>query len=385
MLTNFFKEVFTDTKKGLVVFSRGRFVLRSDGTVAYYDNDGATVSALAEVYDSILVVGRIVRFGDEEFESASQYQHVFHENNVRCVYYRHSDNRIKKFLYFVRVYTLMVRSYGVIIFGPSFSAITMCIFLGLKRRVVFYSGLDWPPSRKYIGRVLERTAVRSVKAVLCTGGYLEQKYQAYGAGVLVEQVRPTLKAFDSECAETLKPKGKFLEVISVGAISKRKNQELLIDALLLLREKGVTNIKVRFCGLGDLGDLLDRRRDDLERLGDQVDFLGHVKSSGALINLYRNSHLLCICSNDEGVPRVLYEGIQCGLCVLTTPLPGVEHFMGKDAIYFPFSDADALATQLQHLNQNHGVIETLGRLGRIKYENFFDRSTSEMFVTALDR
>ncbi len=368
----------------LVVYSRGRFVKKKNGRICYYDNDGTLIDLLAEKFGVVEVFGRVVNPDDDEYTSASQYSFSFSSKNVNCFFYSKADSLYKKLMFSVALLWGVIKSDRLVSFGPSYGALLLNFF-GVYKKVLYYSGLDWTDGTNTTGlkRFFESASIRCATSVLCTGEHLRIKYSDYGQAN-VEPVKPPLKV--STCVI---PRDKFncdevLRIISVGAISSRKNQDLLINAIYQLRVKHQVRVKLVICGLGDLDGLKRRMSKLLSVLDGDVEFKGHVANAQELEHQYQSSDVICITSNREGVPRAMYEGIKSGLAVISTPLPGVTSFMGPGAMYFDYSDVHALVSRILEINENRDLLERLGRDGQDRFSEFFSESSQEMFLRMLE-
>lgn len=102
-------------------------------------------------------------------------------------------------------------------------------------------------------------------------------------------------------------------LIAVGRLHDVKNYPVLIDAVALLRARGVR------CRLLIAGEGYERSRIELQRdalaLRDAVTLLGFVPNPLPLI---RRADLLVVASRAEGFPTVILEALGCGTPVVST-------------------------------------------------------------------
>jgi len=154
----------------------------------------------------------------------------------------------------------------------------------------------------------------------------------------------------------------------------------------LLREKGVyefaaaaaellrTGLAARFVLAGRLdpanrGALAAEQvrelcaKSGLEWIGDCTDMPG----------LFRESHVVCLPSYREGMPKVLLEACASGRAVITTDTPGCRDVIqaGRNGLLVPPRDMHALATAIRQLVEDAQCRRRMGAEARILAEREF--------------
>ena len=101
-----------------------------------------------------------------------------------------------------------------------------------------------------------------------------------------------------------------------------------------------------------------------------VEWLGQVTD---MHGLYSNSHVVCLPSYREGIPRVLLEAAACGRPVITTDVPGCRDAIqaGETGLLVPARDVEKLAVALKRLIDDPGLRVRMGRQGRRLAEKRF--------------
>ncbi|MHB8078576.1 MAG: glycosyltransferase, partial [Candidatus Krumholzibacteriia bacterium] len=129
-------------------------------------------------------------------------------------------------------------------------------------------------------------------------------------------------------------------VLAAGRLTEQKNFPGLLDAVLILRRRGV-RLRVMIAGEGPLRAYLEQRVDELG-IGDQVVLPGVVFD---LPELMLGADLLVLPSLWEGLPLVLLEAMACGLPVVATRIAGVAGVVedGVSGLLVEPGDAAALA------------------------------------------
>jgi glycosyltransferase involved in cell wall biosynthesis len=78
------------------------------------------------------------------------------------------------------------------------------------------------------------------------------------------------------------------------------------------------------------------------------------------------SHVICLPSLREGVPKVLIEAAACGRPIVTTDAPGCREIVrhGENGLLVPVHNSIALADALRVIALNADIRMTMGRRGR---------------------
>ena len=165
------------------------------------------------------------------------------------------------------------------------------------------------------------------------------------------------------------PKG---DLISIGSLEPRKNQEYLIRVIHEARRFGYKY------SLTLVGDGPDRR--SLKRLArqlgvlDQVYFLGATRNAARLLPAYRvYAHSAVV----ENCPFALIEAIAVGLPILAGPVGGVPEVLvdGEQGCYWPLDDPMAGARLLIAVLEDE---ETYARLSQGARKRFEAKYTAEV-------
>ncbi len=144
-----------------------------------------------------------------------------------------------------------------------------------------------------------------------------------------------------------------------------------VSASRLLIERG---IEAKFYLAGDL----DFRNptglsvDELNQLkkNNNIEILGYEKD---IPKLYSKSHIICLPSYREGLPKSLLEASAASRVVVTTDVPGCRDaiILNKTGLLVPAKNAHKLADALQWLIENPKERIAMGRAGRKNAEKEF--------------
>ena len=159
------------------------------------------------------------------------------------------------------------------------------------------------------------------------------------------------------------PEG-IITVCFAGRLLKDKGVYEFISAARILKERG---FKARFFLAGDL-DINNPSGfsvDDLNRINKEeyVEFLGYQKD---ISTLYQKSHIVCLPSYREGLPKSLIEAAAAGRAIVTTDVPGCRDAIipNVTGILVPPKDPLKLVDALQWLIENPQERISMGKAGR---------------------
>lgn len=137
-----------------------------------------------------------------------------------------------------------------------------------------------------------------------------------------------------------------------------------VSAAQLLKKK---KIQARFCIAGDLDENNPSGLNlyDLNKLKeeDSVEILGYQKD---IPTLFAGSHIICLPSYREGLPKTLIEAAAASRAVVTTDVPGCRDAIipNKTGLLVPVKDPQKLASALQWLIEHPQERIAMGKEGR---------------------
>lgn len=159
------------------------------------------------------------------------------------------------------------------------------------------------------------------------------------------------------------------EIVSVGRLSKEKNQEGLIEAFSMFHKKHPDYI-LKLYGSGPLEELFIKRINELALQG----FVEIIKGKTNISELIKGAELFVLNSFTEGMPNALIEAMSMGVLSVSTdcPIYGprllVNH--GENAYLTPVDQPDKLAEMMcyavEHTEEGnrirHNAVEIRERL-----------------------
>ncbi len=151
-----------------------------------------------------------------------------------------------------------------------------------------------------------------------------------------------------------------------------------VDAIKILRGRGVPG-RFLVVGEADKGNPACIDEATLQRWKDDgiAEFLGHRSDVAALLS---QSHVACLPSHREGLPKSLLEAMAAGLPCVTTDTPGCREVVRNEdnGLLVPVRSPSDLADALERLLRNKDLREQMGARGRIRVANEF---ATEIIVT----
>lgn len=144
-----------------------------------------------------------------------------------------------------------------------------------------------------------------------------------------------------------------------------------VNAAKVLKEKG---IEARFLLAGDLdiSNPTGLNHEDLNIIKKEgyVEILGYYKD---IPKLYNQSHIVCLPSYREGLPKGLIEAAAASRAVVTTDVPGCRDVIipNKTGLIVPVKNSEKLANAIHWLINHPKERAAMGRAGRELAEKEF--------------
>lgn len=180
-----------------------------------------------------------------------------------------------------------------------------------------------------------------------------------GAGVDTEKFSPSVEKNDE------------LSVILVARLLKDKGIREYIEAGKMIKELKVP-IRLLLAGSVDHNNPSSMSADEIQAAHDNgyIEYLGFRTD---VADLYKHSHVACLPSYREGLPKSLIEAASCGLPIVTTDVPGCRQLVAsqQNGFLIPPRDSNALAECLIHLHHNKDLLDDMGKASRILAERKF--------------
>lgn len=167
------------------------------------------------------------------------------------------------------------------------------------------------------------------------------------------------------CDNITKDKNTTFRIIQLGELNiEVKGQDILIEAMAMLKEKGINNVEVDFIGEGKDYELLQNLA--IERnVSERINFLGQ-KTREYIYSHLKYYDLMCHPSRSEGFGLVIAEGLAAGLPMLVPDSGGPYEVIEKGRYGCTFSNesAEDCAAKIEHIINNYDEIAAKYNNGR---------------------
>jgi glycosyltransferase involved in cell wall biosynthesis len=193
--------------------------------------------------------------------------------------------------------------------------------------------------------------------------------------------------------KTVLIKGSGVDVKTWVPVPEPDGVPVVVLAARMLRDKGVVDfveaagmlkkagVKARFVLVGetDAGNPTAISVEQLRQWADtgDVEWWGH---RGNMQDVIAQSHVVCLPSLREGVPKVLIEAAACGRPIVATDAPGCREIVrhAENGLLVPVHNSRALADALRVMVLNEDVRINMGRRGR---EIVVEEFSSEIVIS----
>lgn len=236
---------------------------------------------------------------------------------------------------------------------------------------------------------LARLAFGQARVITCGSGYLRDQLveldvaDAKRVRVIPMPVNPLFMS-DRAAADrqpSMRDRQTYT-ILTVARLTPQKNIDVLMDALVILRARGI-DARVKIVGDGTERSALQAKARALN-LEPCVEFLG-MRPQTELPALYAACDVFVLPSVREGMGLVLAEALLCGVPVIATESGGVTDIVrdGETGLLFPERDADALAGALEHYWREPEYAARLAEQGRaLVRAHFTPERVAEQFLQA---
>ena len=183
-----------------------------------------------------------------------------------------------------------------------------------------------------------------------------------------------------------------VRILSVGRFIEKKGFEYLIEACVLLAERGL-DFECQIAGGSGAPRVELQAHIDRRGLQDRVKLLG-LLNQDQVLDLYQGSDifaLACVIARNgdrDGIPVVLMEAMACELPVVTTPVAGIPDLVQHNQTGLLAKERDplSLANALEQLIVDEQLRQKLGKRGRQKIlQHFRIQRTAAQMATIFRR
>ena len=147
------------------------------------------------------------------------------------------------------------------------------------------------------------------------------------------------------------------DILFLGTLNENKNPGALIEAVPSLIPE-FPDIKIYFAGNGNI-DFYKKLASGLG-ISEYCDFLGWIDSS-TRNTLFNKCSVICLPSNNEGLPMSLLEGMSFGLCPVSSAVGGIPSLIktGSNGILCFQNDSKNISEAIFQLFRNKDFYNSL--------------------------
>lgn len=151
---------------------------------------------------------------------------------------------------------------------------------------------------------------------------------------------------------------RIFKIVQVANLRGKKGQDILIDAIALLKEKGIENVCVDFIGTGPT-ELALKEQAYKKGIAEKINFLG-LKNRTFIYSHLKEYDLMCHPAREEGFGLAVAEGIAAKLPVLVSDEGGPYEIINKGEFGYTFKmeDSKDCADKIEYLLNNYKEAQT---------------------------
>ena len=143
-----------------------------------------------------------------------------------------------------------------------------------------------------------------------------------------------------------------IKILTTARVAKQKNILRYLDALALLRERGLKN--VHFDWFGDVQTGEEAYGEEVFKKVNEMNLAHMITFHSATPNIlqhYQSCHIFCLPSNYEGFPNVICEAMSCGKPILCSRVCDNPYIVkeGENALMFDNTNVVDMAEKIQKI------------------------------------
>lgn len=144
----------------------------------------------------------------------------------------------------------------------------------------------------------------------------------------------------------------MVRVLTMARVVRQKNVFRYLDAIALLKERGVDNVHFDWYGGSQAG-----QEDYFKAVAERVieaqlqDYVTFHPATDNVIEKYQRCSFFCLPSNYEGFPNVICEAMSCGKPIVCSRVCDNPYIVreGKNGLFFDNTNAQDIADKLQYM------------------------------------
>ncbi len=222
-----------------------------------------------------------------------------------------------------------------------------------------------------------------VRYILNRSGYvfvLSGSWKTYVETISVNTEIHVINNFPSPVFETIYNTREYTnkpttELLFMGFIGQRKGIYDLVEAVALLKARGVDGFHISIGGNGEIDKL--KALISERGLSQYINVIGWVTGEQKY-QLLKESDILLLPSHNEGLPIAILEALSAGLAVLSTRVGGIPDAIDDEryGLLVEPGQPQALANAISRYLDTDGLIKSVARNARDLYDRNFSSATN---------
>jgi glycosyltransferase involved in cell wall biosynthesis len=250
-------------------------------------------------------------------------------------------------------------TYGILVKGLSLPRVFT--IHGFIYGDILVSGSPLAKLRSAIWRYFETAGWADQKHIISISPYVRQRIEAITTGKIYDIDNPVAPVFFDISANEKKG-----TVFNAAAVTPRKNQLALIDAVANIIQKGL-NVELRLAGSLDDENYVQtvRNRIKQKHLENKVSLLGSINAAAVRKELATAS-VFALVSLEENSPMGIEEAMAAGVPVVTSNRCGMPYMVsdGQSGFLVNPDDPGDIASRLEQILTNEQLRSSMGAKGR---------------------
>lgn len=203
---------------------------------------------------------------------------------------------------------------------------------------------------------------------------VKKKAYIHGVGINTGRLQPS--GIETNLRKELGIPDNAFIVLSVGELNENKNQKVILQALVLLRDPDIHYV---LCGKGDQLENLKALAAQSGLVGN-VHFLGYRKD---LYGIYAQSDIFAMPSRREGLPVASLEAMYCGLPLVTSNIRGLSDIsvQGENGFLYDPDDTKGFAEGIRTLENNLSMRQQMAKKNLETVQPFCIESTKREILS----
>lgn len=175
----------------------------------------------------------------------------------------------------------------------------------------------------------------------------------HGIGINTERLQK--KESQNDIRKELRLKQEDFLILSIGELKKRKNQQIIIQALAQINNPAIHYL---ICGKGELLPKLQKLAKS-KKLEKNIHFLGYRKD---VVDICSQVDIFALPSLQEGLSVASLEAMYCGLPVIISDIRGVRDYLtdGENGYICDIYDTEAYAAAISKLMNDGQLRKQIG-------------------------